>query len=76
MANKAYAKAPGIAALSADAFVIVYPRRLLQGQPIGRRQLLFVVREGRMALAGLPGTVEFFCPIYGPQAMSGSITVE
>ena len=23
-----------------------------------------------------PGTVEFFCPIYGPQAMSGSITVE
>lgn len=23
-----------------------------------------------------PGTVQFFCPIYGPQAMSGEITVE
>jgi plastocyanin len=23
-----------------------------------------------------PGTVQFFCPIYGPQVMSGEITVE
>lgn len=23
-----------------------------------------------------PGTVQFFCPIYGPQAMSGEVTVE